>query len=148
MRVKLFEARPFVRDWKMDDLAGSLGQMDRGRSFVRGKMLFTAASCASCHRIGKDGGTLGPDLTDVSKRLAKQPMPCAAPLREVLEPSAVIDEKFRTHIVVLDDGTQKAGIIVEQDKKAVRMAGNPARRASVSSSRASASRRCRSRTCR
>jgi putative heme-binding domain-containing protein len=44
----------------------------------------------------------------------------------VLEPSAVIDEKYRTHILALDDGTQKAGIIVEQDGKGVRMAANPA----------------------
>jgi cytochrome c len=125
-RVKLFKARPFVKDWKMDDLVGSLGELDHGRSYERGKALFTAASCVMCHKIGKDGGTLGPDLTDVSKRLAKQPMPRVALLREVLEPSAVIDEKYRTHIVVLDDGTQKAGIIVEEDKKGIRMAANPA----------------------
>jgi cytochrome c len=125
-RQKLFKARPFVKDWKMDDMAGSLAELDRGRSFARGKALFQAVSCASCHKIGKEGGTLGPDLTEVSKRLAKQPMPRLALLREVLEPSAVIDEKYRTHIVVLDDGTQKAGIIVEQDKKSVRMAANPA----------------------
>lgn len=125
-RVKLFKARPFVKDWKMDDLVGSLGELDHGRSFERGKMLFTAASCVSCHKIGKEGGTLGPDLTDVGKRLAKQPMPRVALLRELLEPSAVIDEKYRTHIVVLDDGTQKAGIIVEQDGKGVRIAANPA----------------------
>jgi cytochrome c len=126
-RQKLFKARPFVKDWKMDDLARSLGELDRGRSFERGKALFTAASCITCHKMGKEGGTLGPDLSDVAKRLAKQPMPRLALLREVLEPSAVIDEKFRTQILVLDDGTQQAGIIVEQDAKAVRIAANPAR---------------------
>ncbi len=125
-RQQLFKARPFVKDWKLDDLAGSLGELDRGRSFARGQALFKSAACASCHKMGKDGGTLGPDLTEVAKRLAKQPMPRLALLREVLEPSAVIDEKFRTHIVVLDDGTQKAGIIVEQDTKGVRIAANPA----------------------
>src|SRR5205085_10940200 len=67
-RQKLFKARPFVRDWKMDDLAAGLGELDRGRSFERGKALFTAASCASCHKMGKEGGTLGPDLIEVSKR--------------------------------------------------------------------------------
>jgi cytochrome c len=125
-RAKLFKGRPFVKDWKMDDLTASLGGLERGRSFERGKGLFVAASCASCHKLGKEGGTLGPDLTEVSKRLAKQPMPRVALLREVLEPSAVIEEKYRTHIVVLDDGTQKAGIIVEQDGNGVRIAANPA----------------------
>ncbi len=126
-RQKLFKAaRPFVKDWKMDDLIGSLGELDRGRSFAKGKTLFQAASCVTCHKMGKEGGTLGPDLSDVAKRLAKQPMPRVALLREVLEPSAVIDEKYRTHIVVLDDGSRRAGIIVEKDGKSIRIAANPA----------------------
>jgi cytochrome c len=125
-RQKVFKARPFVKDWKMNDLTGSLAELDRGRSFANGKALFQSASCAMCHKMGKEGGTLGPDLSEVSKKLAKQPMPRVALLRELLEPSAVIDEKYRTHIVFLDDGTQKAGIIVEQDAKAVRLAANPA----------------------
>jgi cytochrome c len=123
-RQKLFKARPFVKDWKMDDLAGSLGELERGRSFANGKALFQTASCVMCHRMGKEGGTLGPDLSEIAKKLAKQPMPRLALLREVLDPSAVIDEKYRTHIVFLDDGTQKAGIIVDQDKQAVRLAAN------------------------
>ena len=110
----------------MDDLTGSLGELERGRSFAKGKALFKDVSCISCHKIGGEGGSLGPDLTEVSKRLAKQPMPRVALLRELLEPSAVIDEKYRTHIVVLDDGSQKAGIIVEQDGKMIKMAVNPA----------------------
>ncbi len=125
-REKVFKARPFVKDWKMADLVGSLGELDRGRSFARGKEMFRVASCITCHKMGKEGGTLGPELTDVTQRLAKQPMPRAALLREVLEPSAVVDEKYRTHIVVLDDGTQKAGIIVAKDAKEVTMAANPA----------------------
>jgi cytochrome c len=125
-RQKLFKARPFVRDWAMEDLVGSLGELDAGRSFERGKMLFQAASCASCHKMGKDGGTLGPDLTEVGKRMAKQPMPRVALLRELLEPSAVIDEKYRTYVVTLDDGTQKAGVITEQTDQAIRLAANPA----------------------
>jgi cytochrome c len=126
-RQKLFKAaRPFVKDWHMADLVGSLAALDRGRSFAKGKSLFQAASCITCHKMGKDGGTLGPDLTEVTKRLAKQPMPRVALLRELLEPSAVIDEKYRTHILTLDDGTRRAGIIAAQDGKAVRLAANPA----------------------
>src|SRR5262249_27553719 len=46
--AKAFKARPFVREWKMDDLAGSLSELDKGRSFDRGKTLFQAASCITC----------------------------------------------------------------------------------------------------
>src|SRR5207244_13637470 len=112
-RRALFKARPFVRDWTVADLVPSLADVDRGRSFARGRDLFKAASCSSCHKVGREGGSLGPDLTEVARRLAKQPSPRVALLREVLEPSKVIDDKYRTHIVVTDDGQQRAGIIIE-----------------------------------
>jgi putative heme-binding domain-containing protein len=110
----------------MEDLAPSLAELGRGRSLERGKELFKAASCLSCHRMGKEGGNLGPDLTDVGQRMAKQPQPRLALLREVLEPSAVIEDKFRTHIVVTDDGKQHVGLILAENDKVVRMATNPA----------------------
>jgi cytochrome c len=124
-RKALFKARPFVRNWTMADLTPSLGEVGRGRSFERGKELFKTASCLSCHRLGKEGGNLGPDLTEVRQRMAKQPQPRVALLREVLEPSAVIDEKYSTHIVVTDDGKQHVGLVLAQNDKVVQMATNP-----------------------
>jgi cytochrome c len=125
-RKSLFKARPFVRNWTTADLAPSLKELGRGRSYERGKELFKTASCSSCHRMGKEGGNLGPDLTEVAQRMAKQPQPRLALLREVLEPSAVIDEKFRTHIVVTTDGKQHVGLVLAQNDKVVQMATNPA----------------------
>jgi cytochrome c len=124
-RKALFKARAFVRNWTMEDLTPSLAQLDKGRSLERGKELFKTASCVSCHRMGKEGGNLGPDLTEVRQRMAKQPEPRVALLREVLEPSKVIEEKYRTHIVLTKDGKQHVGLILDQDDKAVRMATNP-----------------------
>src|SRR5262249_37176903 len=47
-RKALFKGRPFVRDWTVEDLTASLGEMDRGRSFARGRDLFRVTSCLSC----------------------------------------------------------------------------------------------------
>jgi glucose/arabinose dehydrogenase/HEAT repeat protein/uncharacterized cupredoxin-like copper-binding protein len=65
-------ARPFVRNWTIDDLVPFLDQLDRGRSFENGKKLFTAASCVQCHTVGKEGAKIGPDLNELPKKLAEK----------------------------------------------------------------------------
>ena len=47
--------------------------------------------------------------------MAKQKSPPEALLVEIIEPSKVIDEKYRTQIVTLDNGRTLAGVIVSQD---------------------------------
>src|SRR5205085_3622378 len=65
-------ARPFVKNWTVADLESALPEVDNGRSFARGKELFTAATCVSCHKIAGQGGDLGPDLSEVAKRLKEK----------------------------------------------------------------------------
>ena len=38
----------------------------------RGAVVFEKAQCAKCHRFGAGGETMGPDLTQVSKRFSTQ----------------------------------------------------------------------------
>ncbi|HVW01462.1 MAG TPA: c-type cytochrome, partial [Planctomycetaceae bacterium] len=119
--------RAFVRNWTVDDLSPKLADLDRGRSFAKGAELFRAAACANCHRVRETGGQIGPNLTEVSQRLAKKSEPRLSLLREVVEPSAVIEDKFRTLIVVTDDGQQMAGLVVAEDPTHLKLAANPAR---------------------
>jgi len=119
-------ARQFTRNWTVNELKPELTNLDKGRSLENGKKLFAELSCAKCHKIAGAGGAVGPDLTDVTQRLAKQKSPREALLIEIIEPSKVIDEKFRTQIVTLDSGLVLAGIIVSQDAQAIRIAADPA----------------------
>jgi putative heme-binding domain-containing protein len=118
--------RTFVRNWTLGDLRMDLPGLEKGRSVDRGQRLFTELACAKCHKLGSAGGTVGPDLSDVMQRMAKQKSPREALLTEVLEPSKVIDEKYRTTVVTLDNGQVLAGIIVGQNAKAIRIAADPA----------------------
>lgn len=79
----------FVREWAMADLAPSLAQLDSGRSFDAGKRAFQIVGCAQCHKLNTDGGTVGPNLTGVGKRLSKHDI-----LESILEPSKVIADEF------------------------------------------------------
>jgi mono/diheme cytochrome c family protein len=42
------------------------------RSFEAGKQVVAQSGCLACHKIGENGGTIGPDLTKVGGRLAPQ----------------------------------------------------------------------------
>jgi len=116
----LAELRPFVRDWKYDELAGELARIDADRSFAKGKDLFTAISCVACHKIHGMGGQVGPELVDLRKRFKREEI-----LREMIDPSKVINEKFRTQVIETEDGEVVTGIVVSEDENSLRVMANP-----------------------
>ena len=82
---------------------------------VRGKDVFvkmTGLQCATCHRVAGQGGQIGPDLSDVGKRLTKRQI-----LESILDPSKDIDPKYAAYLVQVDDGRQLTGLIVAKDDK-------------------------------
>jgi putative heme-binding domain-containing protein len=90
--------RPFVKEWKMEELLPLLKSDLKDRDFDHGRKLFGAANCFACHRFGGEGGALGPDLTSLAGRFDAR-----AILESVLEPSKVISDQYAAvHIVTLD----------------------------------------------
>jgi putative heme-binding domain-containing protein len=82
---------------------------------ARGKDVFfktTGLQCATCHKVQGQGGQVGPDLSDVGKRLSRRQI-----LESILDPSKDIDPKFAAYVVELDDGRQLSGLIVAKDEK-------------------------------
>lgn len=98
---------PFVREWRMEDFA--LAQENAG-SAERGKAVFAAAQCLVCHRFGNRGGFIGPDLTAVGSRFDRRAL-----LESILEPSKVIDDKFRNTQFFLKDDNVVTGLIERED---------------------------------
>ena len=86
-----------------------------------GKRLFAEASCLSCHKVGDEGGAIGPELTDVYTRWKGDDV---AVLREILDPSHRIDEKYAMHLVLTVDGQTMSGIVVAEDKDSVSILAN------------------------
>jgi putative heme-binding domain-containing protein len=103
----------FVKVWTAADLVPKLDRISHGRSFSSGRQAFAAAQCVACHRMGKSGGDFGPDLTAVAARFSRHDI-----LDSILEPSKVIDEKYRNTLFTLRDGSSVAGTIDrEEDAK-------------------------------
>eukprot|EP00913_Durusdinium_trenchii_P023386 g21964.t1 len=119
------QTRPFVRAWKFDDLSNALQQVSKGRSFEKGRTLFSAISCVQCHRMNGKGGQVGPDLVDVKKKLSTSKFNRADVLREMLEPSKVIDKKYQTVIIVDVKGKVHTGLVLERTKTSVKLVSNP-----------------------
>ena len=104
----------FVRDWKMEDLLPSLERVSHGRSFDSGRTAFRQTGCVQCHRFAREGGSVGPDLAGVARRL---------PLRELLEsivlPSKVIAESYAMTEIETKSGEMIRGRVEREDGRVV-----------------------------
>ena len=60
-------------------------EMDVAPQYEDGKVAVAGQGCLTCHKIGENGGTLGPDLTDIGTKL-----PARAIERTLLNPSGIM----------------------------------------------------------
>lgn len=117
------ESRPFVRNWTLDDFPDEvLNSADDEDSPADGKALFSAALCNRCHVCGDTGFPSGPDLTRVGSRFSRRDL-----LASIIEPSRVVAEVHRNHVVIKKDGTTTMGRIVRDDfrKSLLYLSPNP-----------------------
>ncbi len=103
-------APPTVETEKTD-LAG--GDFERGRALFYGKK----AVCSTCHQVRGEGGTVGPDLSNLAHRDA------TSVLRDIKEPSATINPDYVAYIGQLKGGGGFAGFVRAQDADTLRIAG-------------------------
>lgn len=75
---------------------------------ARGGRLF-AAQCAQCHRVGRRGGVLGPDLSSLLARSTLDAITVA-----VRDPDALVPADYKT-VVVAADGESVAGVLKNED---------------------------------
>ncbi len=115
--------RPLVKNWSLADFEARLGEVDAGRSFENGRRALLAASCLQCHRVGDTGGQIGPDLTTVGKRFDSRAL-----LESVLEPSKVMDPKYRHMTYVLNNGRVITGRPLTVDGEVIQVETDALRR--------------------
>jgi putative heme-binding domain-containing protein len=113
---------PTMTEWKVDDLAADLAKTGTGRNLATGKELFTKLACAQCHKLGSEGYTYGPDLSEVFKRYGNSRVEV---LRQIIEPSLVITNRYRNFQFELKNGDSVSGMIVEEDADNVSVQTGP-----------------------
>ncbi len=122
-------------EWKMEDLSDAIaeafgaaheagqdhpGHADPAKRIANGKQLFNVAACISCHKLDGAGAEFGPDLTKIDIKLKHLDI-----LQEILDPSKKIDEKYKTNVIELGNGTVVKGLVVEETPEVIKLVENP-----------------------
>ena len=121
-------------EWKFEDLAKVIEALDHKamghdhgdhadhskRSYTAGKQLFTVANCVGCHKLENAGKEFGPDLAKLDVKLKPSDI-----LKELLNPSEKINEKYITNVFELQNGKVIQGLVVEESGDIIKVVENP-----------------------
>jgi len=69
-------------------------------------------ACVSCHKVGKSGGAIGPELTKVGLCLKPEQI-----VEEVLWPKRHVKDEFKLHNIITNDGKTHQGYKDREDAK-------------------------------
>lgn len=108
------------RKWEIDSALKVVEENSGVRDFKRGRELFIAVKCESCHTMKGEGGSFGPDLTQLGTRFSKRDM-----LEAIIEPSKVISDQYESKVFNLKDGTSILGRLMSEDEKKYVISQNP-----------------------
>jgi putative heme-binding domain-containing protein len=90
-----------------------LAYLDKGAgrkgNAAAGRKVFEKAQCLKCHKFGKEGEAIGPDLTAVSKRFNRKDI-----LESILDPSKVISDQYRSSVIVTKEDRVITGLAAPQ----------------------------------
>ncbi len=85
-----------------------------GGNAANGRAIFNR-TCAACHKMYGHGGNVGPDITGANRTNLEYL------LGNVLTPSAIIQDDYRMHIVLTDDGRIYSGIPAEENERQLKL---------------------------
>jgi cytochrome c oxidase cbb3-type subunit III len=96
---------------------GSQGLLEKAPGDpAAGHAMYQKSGCANCHRIGKDGGALGPELTDIGRRRGLKFL-----AESLAKPEADIPINYRGVQVVLKSGQTVSGIRLNRDDLSIQL---------------------------
>ena len=80
---------------------------------ANGQAVFTSR-CATCHKWGNEGSTIGPDLTTIGKKFNDPEL-----LDAIINPSAAIVFGYEPWLVNTKDGQSIYGFLISENKQAI-----------------------------
>ncbi|MBI2804713.1 MAG: c-type cytochrome [Planctomycetes bacterium] len=84
-----------------------------------GQVIFMkAGKCADCHQVNGIGKSVGPDLSEIGKKLSRE-----AVFESILFPSASISHNFETYVIETKQGTSANGVLVSKTAAEVSIKG-------------------------
>lgn len=86
----------------------------------RGKLVYEAALCGTCHRMQGEGGSIGPDMTQLYTRFKRNEMVDA-----IFSPNDVISDQYAFTLFHMKDGKKMAGRILSEKADKITIMQNP-----------------------
>ena len=77
-----------------------------GRDLANGKKMFVIGQCYKCHRIERQGGIVGPDLTAAGRRFSPHDL-----LETIIDPSKAVSDQYQATKFQLESGDIVVGRI-------------------------------------
>ncbi len=107
----------FVREWTLSDFEDLAF---RDRSIERGQQAAAKAMCLMCHRVGDQGGLIGPDLSTVGRRFDARML-----LESIIEPDKALDPKYRNTTYELTEDRSFSGRVAGVGGDTITLEVNP-----------------------
>jgi cytochrome c oxidase cbb3-type subunit III len=96
---------------------GSQGLLEKAPGDpAAGRQVYEKSGCANCHSIDKEGGSLGPDLTDIGRRRGLKFL-----AESMVKPDADIPINYRGVQIVLKSGQTVSGIRLNYDDLSIQI---------------------------
>eukprot|EP00913_Durusdinium_trenchii_P028342 g26570.t1 len=113
---KLFPLPPSKNSKPLPPIAELL---KRKGNVVRGRVVFnTVGTCSKCHKLNEFGKDVGPDLSEIGKKLSRRAM-----FESVLYPSAGISHNYESYNIALLSGNTVAGLITSRTADSLTIKG-------------------------
>lgn len=95
--------------WSMESLSEYFATSEgRKGDSDAGKLAYTKAQCADCHKASGLGKSIGPDLSNIASRFTRKEV-----LESILFPSHVISDQYRSYRVLNVDGKVFTGLMAK-----------------------------------
>lgn len=107
------------RRWSVEEAMPLMDSL-QGRDLEKGKAMYAATQCLSCHTMQGEGGIVGPDLTQLGTRFSHRDI-----LEAIIDPSAEISDQYAATNIYLKDGSSVVGRITNEDANTYFVSQNP-----------------------
>lgn len=108
------------RNWSVDSALAVIQSDSGARSFEQGKAMFASTLCSTCHRLGGEGGEIGPDLSQLGTRFSTKDI-----LESIINPNKTISDQFAATYFYMKDGSSIVGRVKNQDNVKYYVSQNP-----------------------
>lgn len=118
--VKITYPKGPGKNWKLNNALPVFEAALTNRNFENGKNMYDAITCNRCHAMRGEGGSIGPDLTQLGTRFSSKDM-----LEAIIEPNKTISDQYAATHFTLKNGESVVGRLTNENASTFYVSQNP-----------------------